>query len=155
VLGVSSHDLVLTVVFGVLILLIIFAFYKEFMLISFDPTLASTLRLPIRRLEYLLISLIAMSIVVSLQTVGVTLMVAMLITPAAAASLLTRKLSRMMIIAAAIAVFSGITGLYLSYYLNIASGAAIVLTCTILFVFVWALTTIARRRASDGTRVNL
>lgn len=155
VLGVSSHDLVLTVIFGVLILLIIIAFYKEFMLISFDPTLASTLRLPIRRLEYLLISLIAMSIVVSLQTVGVTLMVAMLITPAAAASLLTRKLSRMMIIAAAIAVFSGITGLYLSYYLNIASGAAIVLTCTIIFVLVWSLTTITRRRASTGTRSNL
>jgi len=155
VLGVSSHDLLLTVIFGVLILLIIIAFYKEFMLISFDPTLASTLRLPIRRLEYLLIGLIAMSIVVSLQTVGVTLMVAMLITPAASASLLTRKLSRMMIIAAAFAVFSGITGLYLSYYLNIASGAAIVLTCTILFVIVWSLTSFTRRHAAAGTRLNL
>ena len=155
VLGVSSHDLLLTVIFGTLILLIIIAFYKEFMLISFDPTLASTLRLPIRRLEYLLIGLIAMSIVVSLQTVGVTLMVAMLITPAASASLLTRKLSRMMLIAAAFAVFSGITGLYLSYYLNIASGAAIVLTCTLLFVIVWSLTSFTRRRTAAGTRLNL
>jgi manganese/iron transport system permease protein len=155
VLGVSSQDLLLTVIFGVLILLVIIAFYKEFLVISFDPTLAATLRLPIRPLEYLLIGLIAISIVVSLQTVGVTLMVAMLITPAATASLLTRRLSRMMLIAAALAVFSGITGLYLSYYLNIASGAAIVLTCTLLFAIVLALTTLLRRRGATEIRASL
>jgi manganese/iron transport system permease protein len=155
VLGVSSQDLLLTVIFGVLILLVIIAFYKEFLVISFDPTLAATLRLPIRPLEYLLIGLIAMSIVVSLQTVGVTLMVAMLITPAATASLLTRRLSRMMLIAAALAVFSGITGLYLSYYLNIASGAAIVLTCTLLFAIVLAVTTLLRRRGATEIRASL
>lgn len=155
VLGVSSQDLVLTVIFGVLILLVIIAFYKEFLIISFDPILAATLRLPIHLLEYLLIGLIAMSIVVSLQTVGVTLMVAMLITPAATASLLTHRLSRMMIIAALLAVFSGVTGLYLSYYLNIASGAAIVLTCTLLFAITWVLTTIRRSRVSKRNPVRL
>lgn len=155
VLGVSSQDLTLTVIFGVLILLVIFAFYKEFLLISFDPTLAATLRLPIRRLEYLLIGLIAISIVVSLQTVGVTLMVAMLITPAATASLLTRRLSRMMLIAVILAVFSGIAGLYLSYYLNIASGAAIVLTCTLIFALVLAVTTLLRRRPVEEKPASL
>ena len=152
VLGVSTQDLLLTVIFGVLILLIIVAFYKEFLVISFDPTLAATLRMPIRRLEYLLIGLIAMSIVVSLQTVGVTLMVAMLITPAASASLLTHRLSRMMVIAAAFAVFSGLPGLYVSYSLNFASGAAIVLTCTFTFAVVWMLTSISHRRASAENR---
>jgi manganese/iron transport system permease protein len=155
VLGVNSQDLLLTIVFGVLILLIVIAFYKEFLIISFDPTLAATLRLPIRRLEYLLIGLIAMSIVVSLQIVGVTLMVAMLITPAATASLLTRRLSRMMLIAALLAVFSGITGLYLSYYLNIASGAAIVLTCTLLFAIVWSLTSIQRRLSNTQSSASV
>ena len=155
VLGVSANDLVLTAVFGALILVVIFAFYKEFLVVSFDPVLASTLRLPIRWLDYLLIALIAMSIVVSLQTVGVTLMVAMLITPAATASLLTRKLSRMMLIAALIAVFSGITGLYLSYYLNLASGSAIVLTCTAVFAVVWGITTLARGRRSARATTNL
>ena len=155
VLGVSANDLVLTAVFGALILLVIFAFYKEFLVVSFDPVLASTLRLPIRWLDYLLIALIAMSIVVSLQTVGVTLMVAMLITPAATASLLTRKLTRMMLIAALIAVFSGITGLYLSYYLNLASGSAIVLTCTAVFAVVWGITTLARGRRSARATANL
>jgi manganese/iron transport system permease protein len=82
-------------------------------------------------------------------------MVAMLITPAATASLLTRRLSRMMLIAAALAVFSGITGLYLSYYLNIASGAAIVLTCTLLFACVLAITTLLRRRGATEIRASL
>lgn len=151
VLGVSNGDLVLTASFGVLILLVVIAFYKEFLVVSFDPVLAATLRLPIRRLDYLLIGLIAMSIVVSLQTVGVTMMVAMLVTPAAAASLLTRRLSTMMVIGSLIAVFSGVSGLYLSYYLNLASGAAIVLTCTAVFAVVYAvhhLTRKARARAA-------
>ena len=155
VLGVSNSDLLLTAIFGLLILLVIFAFYKEFLVISFDPILAATLRLPIRWLDYLLIVLIAMSIVVSLQTVGVTLMVAMLITPAATASLLTRSLWRMMLVAATIAVVSGIIGLYLSYYLDLASGAAIVLTCTAIFVIVWGVTHVIGRARSAKAVVNL
>jgi manganese/iron transport system permease protein len=147
VLGVGRQDLLLTAIFGVLILLVIFALYKEFLLTSFDPTLAATLRLPVRTLDSLLIGLIAVSIVVSLQTVGVTLMVAMLITPAATASMLTRRLPRMMAIAAVIAVFSGISGLYLSYYLNLASGAAIVLICTAIFALTWGITALHRRPA--------
>ena len=147
VLGVGRQDLFLTAIFGALILLIVFALYKEFLLTSFDPTLAATLRLPVRTLDSLLIGLIAVSIVVSLQTVGVTLMVAMLITPAATASMLTRRLPRMMAIAMVIAVFSGISGLYLSYYLNLASGAAIVLICTAIFALTWGITSLPRRPA--------
>ena len=146
VLGVGPQDLILTASFGILILLIIILFYKEFLVLSFDPILAATLRLPTRWLDYLLISLIAMTIVVSLQTVGVALMVAMLVTPAAAASLLTRHLSRMMVIAALIAVASGIIGLYLSYYLNLASGSAIVLTCTAIFAVIWAIRSVLRHK---------
>ncbi len=123
-------------VFGGLVLVLIYAFYKEFTLLSFDPILAATLRLPAHLLDLLLVILIAITIVVSLQTVGVALMVAMLITPAATASLLTRRLPLMMFWAAVIAALSGIAGLYLSYYLNIASGAAIVLTCTVGFIVV-------------------
>lgn len=145
VLGVGSQDLILTAVFSALILLLLVAFYKEFVLVSFDPILATTLRLPIRWLDYLLIGLIAMTIVVSLQTVGVTLMVAMLITPAATASLLTRRLPRMMLLSALFAVLSAIVGLYLSYYLNLASGAAIVLVCTLVFALTWGILTLKSR----------
>ncbi len=134
VLGVSNNDLILTGAFGLVILLALGLFFKEFVLISFDPLLASTLRLPNRLLEYLLLILIAITIVVSLQTVGVALMVAMLVTPAATASLLTRRLTKMMALAALIGALSGVIGLYLSYYANIASGAAIVLVATGIFL---------------------
>lgn len=148
VLGVRSSDLILTAVFGMLILLVVFLLYKEFMVISFDPILAATLRLPVRILDYLLMVLIAIAIVVSLQTVGVALMVAMLVTPAATASLLTHRLSTMMMLASLFAVLSGIVGLYLSYYLNLASGAAIVLACTAFFVIIWGITDLLRQKTS-------
>ncbi len=147
VLGVRTPDLILTAAFGAAILLVMFLLYKEFVVLSFDPVLAATLRLPARLLDYLLMVLIAIAIVVSLQTVGVALMVAMLVTPAAAASLLTRRLPVMMGLAALIASLSGIIGLYLSYYLNIASGAAIVLTCTAFFGMVWVITGLQRKSA--------
>jgi manganese/iron transport system permease protein len=139
VLGVSSTDLRLTAIFGALVILAVLAFYKEFLVLSFDPVLASTLRLPARLLHYLLLVLIAIAIVVSLQTVGVALMVAMLVTPAATAYLLTRRLPVMMATGAAVGAISAVSGLYLSYYVNIASGAAIVLVSTALFVLTFLL----------------
>jgi len=144
VLGVSNGDLVVMGFFGVFITLAVLVFYKEFLVLSFDPLLATTLRLPARLLEYLLLILIALAIVVSLQTVGVALMVAMLVTPAAAAFLLTRRLPGMIALAAVIACLSGVVGLYISYYANIASGAAIVLTTTVLFILAWLARSLAR-----------
>jgi manganese/iron transport system permease protein len=139
VLSVSPQNLWLILIFSGIVLLMIAAFYKEFTAISFDPILAMTLRLPVGLLNNLLLTLIAVTVAVSLQTVGVALMVAMLVTPAATASLLTHRLPKMMLLASVFAAFSGITGLYLSYYFSIASGAAIVLTATALFLlgFLW------------------
>jgi manganese/iron transport system permease protein len=138
VLSVSTQSLWLIAIFGGIVLLIVFAFYKEFTTISFDPILAATLRLPVGILNNLLLVLIAVNIAVSLQTVGVALMVAMLVTPAATAYLLTHRLPTMMLLAAIFASLSGIIGLYLSYYLSIASGAAIVLTATLFFILAFA-----------------
>src|SRR5687767_1935175 len=139
VLSVSSQSLWLILLFGGLVLLTIFAFYKEFTTLSFDPILAVTLRLPVGLLNNLLLTLIAVTVAVSLQTVGVALMVAMLVTPAATAYLLTHRLSQMMLLSAIFASLSGVIGLYVSYYLSIASGSAIVLTATLFFIiaFVW------------------
>ncbi len=145
VLGVRTDDLWLIAIFGGLALLTIIAFYKEFMVLSFDPVLAMTLRLPVRLLDMLLLILIAVTIVVSLQTVGVALMVAMLVTPAATAYLLTKRLPVMMVLAATIASISGVVGLYLSYYWSIASGSAIVLVCTAIFGLVWGMQAIGQR----------
>ncbi len=137
VLGVSGQSLAWMAVFGLGVILVIAAFYKEFLVISFDPVLAQTLRLPVAPFNNLMLVLIAVTVAVAMQTVGVALMVAMLVTPAATASLLTRRLPSMMTIAAALAAGSGVVGLYVSYYLGIASGAAIVLTATLIFLFVF------------------
>jgi manganese/iron transport system permease protein len=109
------------------------------LVISFDPVLAATLRLPAELLRNLLLVLLALTVVVSLKTVGVGLVTAMLVTPGATAYLLTRRLPAMMAVAAAIGAFSGLAGMYLSFYANIASGAAIVLTASGIFVLVFFL----------------
>lgn len=136
-LGVTAGDLWVTAVLGAIVLIAVFLFYKEFLVISFDTVLAVTLRLPTTFLRYLLLILIAVTIVVSLQVVGIALMLAMFVTPAAAASLLTRRLPTMMGVAAFIGAFSGVAGLYASYYLNIASGPAVVLVATLIFFVVF------------------
>lgn len=133
VLGVSKADLWLTAVLGGVVLIVVFVCYKPFLVISFDPVLAATLRLPAEFLRNLMFVLLALTIVVSMQTVGVGLASAMLVTPAATAYLVTRRLPAMMAISAIVGCLSSILGLYASYYLNIASGAAIVLTATGFF----------------------
>ena len=128
VLGVSISDLWLTAGLGLLVLVSVALFYKQFLVISFDPILAATLRLPAELLRNLMLVLLALTVVVSLQTVGVGLAAAMLVTPAATAYLLTRRLWPMMLVSAGIGAISSLVGLYVSYYLNIVSGSAIVLT---------------------------
>lgn len=150
VLGVTESDLILTAIFSLIILGLVIAFYKEFMIVSFDPILARTLRLPARRIDFLLLVLMAMSIVVALQTVGIALMVAMLVTPAASAYLLTSRLFRMMILASLFAVVAGFSGLYISYYVRIASGAAIVLVATFLFLIAWCYTEVKQKLSSQN-----
>ncbi len=145
VLGVSLADLRLIAIFGGLIVLLVLIFYKEFLVLTFDPLLAVTLRLPARALEILMLILIALAIVVSLQAVGVALMVAMLVTPAATGYLLTKRLPVMMALAAGIASLSGVIGLYISYYASVASGAAIVLTSTAFFILAWIVRTIQKQ----------
>jgi ABC-type Mn2+/Zn2+ transport system permease subunit len=136
-LGVSAGDLWIIAGLGAVVLFTIYLFYKEFLVISFDPVLAVTLRLPQTFLRYLLLVLIAVTIVAALQVVGIALMLAMFVTPAAAASLLTRRLPAMMAVAALIGAFSSVTGVYLSYYLNIASGAAVVLVASSIFLLIF------------------
>lgn len=134
VLGVGPQDLVITAVLALVVLAAIILLYKELLVVSFDPVLARTLRLPAERLRIILLVLLALTVVVSLQSVGVGLVSAMLITPGATAFLLTKRLPRMMILSAVLGALSSIIGLYASYYLNVVSGAAIVLTATIFFL---------------------
>ena len=134
VLGVSQGDLWLTAGVGLLVFTVMALSYRPFLLISFDPVLAATLRLRVEFFRTLLLILLALTIVVSIQTVGVGLAAAMLVTPGATAYLLTRRLPSMMALSGLIGAVSSVIGLYASYYLNVASGAAVVLTATLFFL---------------------
>ncbi len=100
---------------ALIVLFIVFLFYKEFKLISFDPHFARVIGLPIKRLELLLTSITVLAVVTGIQAVGVVLMAAMLITPAAAARFWTNRLSRMILLASFFGAFSGISGAFISY----------------------------------------
>jgi manganese/iron transport system permease protein len=136
-LGVSDASLVMTAGIGLLVSAVIAGLYRQFVIVSFDPVLAKTLRLPVNALRSLLLLLLALTIVVSIQSVGVGLVSALLVTPAAAAYLFVRRLGAMMLLAAVIGAVSSLAGLYLSYYANIASGSAIVLVATLFFMVAW------------------
>lgn len=137
VLGVGESDLILIAALSAVVLLTILFLYKELLVVSFDPVLAATLRLPTELLKNVLLILIALAVVISMQTVGVGLVAAMLVTPAATAYLVTRRLPAMMLVSGMLGALASISGLYFSYYLNIASGAAVVLVATIFFFVVY------------------
>lgn len=154
VLAVTSWDLMMIGAFGGGVLLLVGLFYKEFLVISFDPTLGRTQRLPVRLYQNLLLVLMALTVTVSLQTVGVGLMLAMLVTPPAAALLLTRRLPVMMAVSAGIGALSGLIGLYVSFYVGIASGAAIVLVAMGLFLVLLAVSALRSRSRSRHRRAS-
>jgi ABC-type Mn2+/Zn2+ transport system permease subunit len=138
VLGISQRDLLFVGLLGAIVVLTIILFYKELLLLSFDPTVAEAMGYPVQALNYLLLTLIALTIVISIQAVGIILVVALLVTPSATAYLLTERFLRMMLLGVLLAALAAVIGLYLSYYLNVASGAAIVLVSTCLFFLVLA-----------------
>ena len=108
-------DLVAFSIIAVVVLITVFVFYKEFKLISFDPEFAKVIGLPIRRLELVLTSITVLAVVTGIQAVGVVLMAAMLITPAAAARFWTNEFHKMLLLAAGFGAFSGVTGAFVSY----------------------------------------
>ena len=148
VLGISFGDLAALSLLATIVVSIVALFWKELLYATFDPLGAGAAGLQVRRLEDLLLILIAVTIVVSLQAVGIVLVVAMITTPAATAQLLVRRFDRMIVVAALVGVASGVIGLYASYLFDVASGASIVLVETLLFVVVLALTRLRGREAS-------
>jgi len=133
VLSVRSSDMWMTLIIGAVVLVVVVMFYKELLVSSFDETMAKAYGLPTRAIHYLIMVLLTLVTVASLQTVGVVLVVAMLITPASTAYLLTNKLWIMIVLAATIGAFSSVAGLYFSFIYNLSSGAVIVLVATFIF----------------------
>jgi manganese/iron transport system permease protein len=137
VLGVTTNDIILSAVAGVIVILLIVLLYKELLITSFDRAAAQAMGLPVFWLDLLLLVMISLTIVVSLRAVGNILVVAMLVTPAATARLLTDRLPVMMVVSATIGVIAGVTGLYISYWNDVAAGGTIVLVATAIFGLVW------------------
>ena len=150
ILGISQGELLMVAVMGAAVLLIIALLYKEFLIVSFDVSLAQSLRLPVELLRLLLLLIIAVTIVASLQAVGIALMLALLTTPAATARLLVSRLHHMIVIALMIGIVSGVVGFYASYYLDIPSGACIVLTLSAFFGVVILLQSLSSRLRRDA-----
>lgn len=158
VLAVRGSDMWITLGIGLIVVGAVYLFYKELLVTSFDETMGAAYGLPVRLIHYFLMTLLTMVTVASLQTVGIVLVVAMLITPAAAAYLLTNRLWVMIFLSASIGIASSIIGLYFSFTYNLASGATIVLAATTIFILaflfspkqglVWRMLKVKKKRAS-------
>ena len=133
VLGISWTDVWTTTITAAVILLLVVLFYKEILFVAYDPSMAAASGLPVAAAQYGLLALIGVTTVIGLQTVGIVLVVALLITPAATAQLLTRRLPPMMAVGAVVGALSSFVGLYIAYYANVSPSAAIVLTATSFF----------------------
>jgi manganese/iron transport system permease protein len=139
ILAIDRQDIIIISALTAVILGVIAVLYKELLFSSFDPVSAGASGLPVGALSYVLLAMLAVTIIVSLQAAGIILVAALLVTPAATAYQLTNRFGPMMLLAALIGVVSGIVGLYLSFYWNVASGASIVLVATACFFAAMAL----------------
>jgi len=134
VLGISDIDALQVGAISIVVVGIIFVLRRSLLLYCFDPAHAKSIRLPVSFYHYLLLTLLALTVVASVQTVGIVLVISMLITPGAIAHLLTDRFDRMLMIAAGVSVFACIAGTYASYYFDVSTGGAIVLTLGGVFI---------------------
>lgn len=150
ILGVSNGDLVAMVVVVVVVLAGVGLSFKEIVVASFDPSHAVAIGLSPGLIRYLLLTLLALTTVVAIQTVGVVLVLALLVTPGATASLLSVRLGRTIGLSLVFAVVATIVGFYASYYANVASGSAIVLTLSLFFAVAALAAAVRRGRTKPG-----
>lgn len=134
VLGITSYDLILVAAMTFLVLATVFLLFKELLFYAFDAEVAGVVGIPSTLVHYLLLVLLAITTIVSMKVVGIVLVVAMLVTPPATAALLTKRFAHVMLIGCMISLVGAVTGLYISYYITVPSGAAIVLVDTFIFL---------------------
>jgi ABC-type Mn2+/Zn2+ transport system permease subunit len=149
ILAVSRSDLVLILVLALAVVISLALLYRPLLCTSFDPVVAEAGGINVAFVEYALLVLLALTIIVSIESVGIVLVAALLVTPAATAYQLTKRFRRMLALSTAIGTGCAVVGLYLSYYLNAGSGATIVLLATLAF---FAAMLFARRGRSSATR---
>ena len=155
ILGVNSTDLIIMGVVAVIVILATGLFYKELLVTSFDPSHAVAIGLSPGLIRYGLLGTLALTTVMAVQTVGIVLVLALLVTPAAAASLISRKLRKIITLSIVFSMISTIVGFYSSYYLDFASGPSIVIVLTLIFIICWIYSktalSVKRRRNNSGS----
>ncbi len=134
VLGISPEDIIQTLIAGIITLVVILIRRKDLLLFCFDPNHAKAIGLNTQLMFYTLLSVLALTIVTALQTAGIILVIAMLVTPGSTAYLLTDRFDRMLGISIATSVFSCVMGTYFSYHFDVSTGGAIVVLLTVLFM---------------------
>ena len=134
-LGISLSDVKQTILISLLVVILLSIFRKDLMLYCFDPRHAKTVVINVFFLHYLLLTCLSLAAVVGLQSVGIILVVAMLITPGATAYLLTDKFDNMTIISVLSAIISSLVGIYISFWFDLETGGSIVLAQTFIFLF--------------------
>jgi zinc transport system permease protein len=133
ILAVTEADLIITAALGAVVLLLLGLFHKELVFLAFDEEMAQVIGLPVRFLYYLLLSIMALTVVIAIKVVGIVLVSALLVLPGATSLQLTKNIVPMVALSVVCGLVSTLSGLYLSYTLDLASGATIVLTATLLF----------------------
>jgi manganese/iron transport system permease protein len=146
ILGVSSYDVAMVVGLGLTVALVVGALWRPLLYTSFDPVVAQAAGIRAGFVDYALLVILALTIIVSLQAVGIVLVAALLVTPAAAAAQLTQRFVPMMLLSCAFGVFSTVGGLYASYELHASSGATIVLLATLVFFAALGINAVRRPR---------
>jgi len=148
VLGIGNEDLVVIAGAGLVVILAIVLLYRELVFVAFDPVMAEAEGIPVDLLRYVLLGLIGLTVMAAVKALGIVLVVAMLVTPAATAGMLTHRFQGIMLLGAALAAVAAVVGLYVAFYANVASGASTVLVSTLMFLAV--LLAPARRSAGSG-----
>jgi ABC-type Mn2+/Zn2+ transport system permease subunit len=147
VLGIGPEDLLIIGGLSLLVVVTVALLYRPLLFAAFDPVMAEAEGVPVRLLHYVLVGLIGVTVVAAVKALGIVLVVAMLVTPAATALMLARGFNAALLLAVGLALFAALIGLYVSFYANVASGASTVLVSTVLFV---AVALLPRPRCSSA-----
>jgi manganese/iron transport system permease protein len=139
ILAVSKVDILKTSLITLIIIITIKLFYKELLLYTFDKTVAKAMGMPVEVMHYAFISAVTLTVIVSMQSVGVILVIALMIGPALAAYLLVKELHQMITLGSFIGMFSSVIGVYFSYYWNLPSGPAIILVSSSIFLVIFLI----------------
>ncbi len=134
ILAVPNSDLLIMLVLNIIILTLVSMYFRELQAISFDDTFAFVVNIPVDRLYLMLICLIGLTVVMTMRIVGLIMVIALLTMPPAIASLFVKDMKRMMIVSVLLSVLFTFIGLLLSYYLNITSGASIIMVAGVAYL---------------------